>query len=299
LDIQRKIDAFSRQKKKVLKMAVDEVPDPDDAEKVLRVPAHKSKEALLFEYKQLGWWTDEDEAEMSELSSQHLALLTELELLNFKSEMELYQDVQEVRDRLVEHFKAQDDYAATLEQTIVEVTTLGLPMDPNKEATLRDAATSTEVDEIISSLFVLHRLFEVYKQLLETHATLLALQSEYAQLFNDSWQEQLQYYMRLAQVYYCTMFVETGKPLWSSITDLEKSKDTEHIRWAFAELSAFWQGLTEEVREKMNKYDFIFGRSVAPVPSDDSPVPPSSKQDGEPLTPTPELSTVATDTTES
>src|SRR5213079_1705649 len=84
VEIQRKIDAVGRAKKKQLKEAKDTI--TDEQGNVTKVPAYKSREQLSKDYAELGWWTDSEKTRLTELGEQHVQLLTELELLGFESD---------------------------------------------------------------------------------------------------------------------------------------------------------------------------------------------------------------------
>ena len=72
LEIQRKIDAVGRAKKKFLKDARDTITAEDGV--VTRVPAYKSREQLAKEYAELGWWTDVEKLRLADLQEQHVQL---------------------------------------------------------------------------------------------------------------------------------------------------------------------------------------------------------------------------------
>ena len=90
LDIQRKLDAAHRAKKKELRSATDKVADPDNPGKFLEKPAYKSKDILLREYKDAGWWSNEQDTNLQELQQKQLEIVAQLELLDFESLEDLH-----------------------------------------------------------------------------------------------------------------------------------------------------------------------------------------------------------------
>lgn len=279
LDIQRKIENSTRAKRKWLKEAKDRIPDPEAPDGFKYVQAFKSREALEREYQELGWWRQEDQDKMDDLSGQHVNYLTELELLGFESEDSIITELQEYREKLYKMFDA--DLTDEIKSAIITLTVPGVSGQEREESVVRDNANSTEIDDILDEISVLQRQFIAYIGLARTHAELLVLQGEYSSLFSDSWQEQLQYYVRLAQVFHCAQNAETGKSLWGSIEDIEHEKNIESVRWLFAELSSFWQGLSDDARQKLAKYSFTDLRSTEESSTEESQevIPPSPDGD--------------------
>ena len=79
---------------------------------------------------------------------------------------------------------------------------------------------------------------------------------------------------------------------------LEQTENQELVTWALTELTAFWQGLTDEARDRLGKYSFISRRSEEKQSTDDSPVPLRSNEDGELQDEQPENSLEVSDTPE-
>ena len=281
LQIQRKIDAMSRAKKKMLLNAFDEIEDPDDPTKTLKFPAYQSREVMAKEYKEKGWWTDEHEQALEDLSARHVSHLAELEVLGFESAESCLDELNRVRESLLDIFSEADADSPEVVEAINTLTSVAGPYSLEAETVIRNEAPSTEVDDLTADVMRQKQIYERYLDLNQTYAELAALQNEQAALFSDSWQEQLKYYLRLAQVHYCVQNADTEEPLWPSLDAMEAETDSDLIRWVFDELSAFWQGLTEEMREKLGKYDFIYGRSGNKQSTEDSPALPESKADGE------------------
>lgn len=279
LDVQRKIDSLARTKKKILRETVDRIPDPEAPDGYRLVPAYKSREVLAKEYAQLGWWTPEQEEHLTDLTNQYTSFLTQLELLGFESEQEIYRRLQEQRESLQRIFG--DDEPKEVYDSIFKACLVGGDMSENDRKILTDSAPSTEVDDIINIIDLLRKQYDAYVNLAKVHLELMKLESEKSSLFSDSWQDQLQYYIRLAQVFYCTESAETRKPLFASVEDLEKEQDLEFIRWIFTELQAFWQGLSDDARDRMSKYSFMGRLNTVKSSSEESPVQPESKQDGD------------------
>lgn len=297
LKIQRNIDAATRKKRKELLNSFDTIEDPKNPNKVKRVPSFKSKDTLIKEYRELGWWTEEQDDKIEELTTKNMELIAELELLGFESEEDLEEDIQDIRKDLCTHFEEHEKVDKFV-TSIYALCQFEEEYKTKDDVLLRKNAESTEVDDLLEKLYDLHKMYKTITEAIGLTSDLRELNAEYSSLFSDSWQEQLSYYTKIAQLFYCTETVETGEPLWPSVDNLEITDDVELFRWAFAELSAFWQGLTDETREKIAKYSFTLGLSAEKPSSEDSPAPPESKQDGESQT-EPESSSTVTDTQES
>jgi hypothetical protein len=282
LKTQKLIDAAARKKRKELKAAVDEIEDKDNPGKTIKIPAYRSRATLRKEYIELDWWSDEQEEKLQELSGKHVMLLAELELLGFESENGIYEEMANLRTNLKKEFEKYD--SEDREEILVaidQITLLGAEGSLEDEKVLRTAALSTTVDDLLDELTVIKRLYDAYIEILNVYNELSVLQQEEMQLFSDSWQEQLRYYIRLAQVFYCITKVQDGEPLWPSLQAVETETNIEKVRWAFDELNAFWQGLTEETRERMGKYNFILGRGDEMLSSAESPETLEFKIDGD------------------
>jgi len=281
LEIQRKIDAVGRNKKKFLKEAQDTITAEDGT--VTKVPAYRSREQLAREYEELGWWTDVERLKLTDFQEQHVQLLTELELLGFESDVDIYLNIKNIYDKLVVLCKAENgDTPQEVLNALTMMTIPGATLNSSDMNLIKENSSTTEVDDLLDQLTVFHKQYNTYIKLAQIYSDLVALQSQQSQLFSDSWQDQLQYYLRLAQVFYCTEKFEDHKPIWPSLNAIETEQDIELIRWIFGELNAFWQGLSDETREKMDKYSFTSPRNIGASPSEDSPVPQESSQDGEP-----------------
>jgi hypothetical protein len=301
LSLQRQIDAATRAKKKALLNAVDEIPDPKKPGKTIRVPAYKSRNALEVEYARVGWWSEDNTAELDAANSQYLASLTKLELLGFESEEEIFSRVVDIRKGLQTDFENVEEFEEEIQPRIIALTSPALSEDYDNtiDAYLREKAESTRVDDLLEELKDAYMLYRAYLDVVHHYAELIRLQNEHNALFEDSWQNQLQYFGRLVQVFHCTSRKETGEPLWDSLDSMEGEENLDLIRWAFSELTAFWQGLTDEARARAEKYDFIFGPTVSNESTEESPSRPAPKPDGE-LQENEQISfTEATDTKES
>lgn len=293
LEIQRKIDAVGRAKKKFLKEAQDTITAEDGT--VTKGQAYKSREQLAREYADLGWWTDTEKFKLQDLQEQHVQLLTELEILGFESDTAIWSETKEIFERLGELCQTE---ANTVPDEVLNVlnaiTTPGYVIRPTEINIIKEHSTTTEVDDLLDKLVVLHKQYNTYIKLALVFSDLVALQSQQSQLFSDSWQDQLQYYLRLAQVFYCTERTETHKPIWESLNAIESEQDISLIQWIFGELNSFWQGISSETREKMNKYSFTNPRNTENSSSEDSPVPQESLLGGEPQIKVPESSIAVT-----
>lgn len=279
LELQRKIDAVARGKKKLLRDATDHIPDPDTPNGYRVVPAYKSRETLAREYDALGWWTKTNEDEVIKVSGKYTELLTRLEVLEFESEERIFQDLAESQQRLLKLFEEQ--ITDEIKELIFRVTLVGGEAAYEDTKTLKEKASSTEVDDILDEISIFRAQYDCYLALATVHVELLKIESERSALFSDSWQEQLQYYIRLAQVYYCSEYAATGKSLYPTIDDMEKETDLEFVRWIFTELQAFWQGISTEARNRLAKYSFMAPLNLNKLLPEESPVQQESNKDGD------------------
>jgi hypothetical protein len=279
LELQRKIDALGRAKKKILRDTTDKIPDPEAPLGYRIVPAFKSREVLAKEYATLGWWTDEHEIELSTIIQDFTTTLAQLEIIQFESEQAIYLGLAEATDRLLKLF--EENMTDKIKATIARVTVTG--GDPSYEdlKILTEEASSTEVDDVLEKVKIYRQQFDLYNKLADLHLKLLKLESERTALFQDSWQEQLQYYIKLAQVFVCCEYVETNKSLYDSVESLEKEPDVTFLKWVFTELQAFFQGTPTDSRERFAKYGFMDRLNLKKSSSEESPVQPQSKPDGD------------------
>jgi hypothetical protein len=294
LEVQRKIDAVGRNKKKYLKEAKDAV--TDESGNITRVPAYKSREQLAREYEDLGWWTETERKRLTALSEQHVQLLTELEVLGFESDINIYKGISECIMKLGNLCQTETkDIPEDVLKILDAIAEPGTIIQPSQSNVIKENSSTTEVDDLLTELTIYHKQYNAYIKLAQVYTELVSLQSQQSQLFSDSWQEQLQYFLRLAQVFYCAE-KEDSKPIWPSLDAIESEQDLELIRWVFSELNAFWQGISDETRERMNKYSFMNPRSIEKSSSEDSPAPQESSVGGEQQVKMPEDSLLATAT---
>ncbi len=301
LEKQQKIDRIVRGKKKILMRETIEVEDKHDPTKMVRIPAFQSKSALEKEYEELGWWSSEQSQVLKSLEQEMLTLVASLELLGFQSQEELIDDFQSVHTKLTNHFSELEDEEVTTDEFKEVIDRVSLPGNPVVAADfdfLKAHAGGTIVDDLLEELQETIHKFDSYIHLLETQQEYAEFQKDYLSLFSDSWQEQLQYYTRLAQIFYCTEKAEDGERLWANMSALEQTENQELVTWALTELTAFWQGLTDEARDRLGKYSFISRRSEEKQSTDDSPDPPHSNEDGELQDEQPENSLEVLDTPE-
>jgi hypothetical protein len=289
LGIQKKIERSVRKHKKQLLAAKDEVEGK-------LVPAYRSKEALRREYIESGWWSEEKEERREEVQQEQIALVAELEVLGFESEEKIIRELMDVRKKLLDYFDEEEH--EELRDHITMIVNPGYETTPEDRRKILDAATSTDVDELLDDLLVAQRMYKLYYELIKLSSEATELEIEYTNLFADSWQEQLQYFTRLAQVYYCTERVVDDSPIWPTMDDIENEQDTDTVRWLFSELNDFWQGVSDEVREKRSKYDFFAPVTEELQSSDESPEEEPSKSDGQSVETEPISSTEVTDTME-
>lgn len=293
LDLQKHIDRAVRTRRKELRRATDTVEAEDGTTE--KIPAYKSREALAREYRELGWWTDSEDLKMQELTANVVNKLTELELLGFVDEDTIYENMADLRVQLEEEFAEHESFEKVW-AAVQKMTSVTASYDHETETFLRREALSSTVDDLLDKVLIERRTYDAFVEILGVQTQLLQLQAEYMNLFSESWQEQLQYFTRLAQVFFCARKADDGSSLWPSIDAIEKEQDVDLVRWVFGELDAFWKGFSDEVRDKMEKYNFIYGRSDQNQSSDDLPVPPESSEDGAVVENTQEISSEVTDT---
>lgn len=299
LQIQRKVDAAARNRKKILRETVDEIPDPSSPSGFKSVSAYKSRQVLEHEYRESGWWTDEMESRLEDLSNLYIGYVTKLEILGFESMESTFQELEDIRAQLNGLISGDDEQENhEVFNSILRITT------PTAEVTsidlnrIKDAATSTDVDTLLDRVDVLREQYLAYTEMVKTYNEVSKLDQEKNSLFADSWQSQLEYYTRLAQVFYCVSYVDNSKPLYEKIEDIELEQDTEFVTWLFTELQALWQGLTDESRERMGKYSFTRRLSTAKSSSEDLDAQPEIKVDGDSLEKMPSTSIIASGTVE-
>lgn len=294
LQIQRKIDAATRQRKKILRETVDQIPDPSSPSGHRIVPAYRSRQVLEHEYKESGWWTDEMDSKLNELSNLYIGYVTKLEILGFESIDSTIDELDDIRSQLNGLVSSDnDDEANEILNSILRLTTPNVEVTSVDTTRIRDAATSTDVDTILDRAEVLRDQYLSYTEMVKIYNEVSKLDQEKNSLFADSWQSQLEYYTRLSQVFYCVSSGDESKPLYEKIEDIESEQDTDFVSWLFTELQALWQGLTDESRERMGKYSFTRRLSTDKSSSEESDAQPEIKVDGDLLEKMPSTSTLA------
>lgn len=288
LAIQRKIEADVRGYKKVLLSTKDTVDGKS-------VPAYKSKQVMMKEYIEAGWWSLEKEQERTDLLQRQISLVAELEILGFESEESLIDELHVIRDQLLSGFG--DDASGELMEVVEEVCSPGGEMTMENRKLLLANSTSTDVDDAIDALALYQRMYESYIDLLSITTKVAEIETEYSNLFADSWQEQLQYFQRLCQLYHCITKADTDEHLWETPFDIETETSVADIRWLFNELNDFLQGITEDVQERRRKYDFFGQWTGERSSTEELPVEEMSKSDGEEPEKMPETSSEVTVTT--
>jgi hypothetical protein len=292
LDIQRKIDSVARGKKKMLREATDQVTDPSTGA-TKTVPSFKSRQMLEREYQENGWWTKEEEDKLQSLTHSYAGYLTQLELLGYESQEDIFEGLSEAREKLIK--LVGDEPSNELQEAVFRLSMVGGDPDVADKRLVLNAATSTEVDDIVGEIEVLRRQFDSYKELAVLYNEVSKLEQEKSALFSDSWQSQLEYYVRLAQLFYCSEVIETKQSVFTSIDSMEKEEETSLITWMFTELNAFWQGLSDEARERMNKYGFTQRLGTEKSSSEELPAQTQPLPDGDlPENPSMPLSEVTT-----
>lgn len=295
LEIQRKIDALARNKKKVLREATDTIPDESNPGKFKTVPAYNSREGLQRKYRELGWWTEEQDAEFARITEQYSTFLAQLEILGFESENAIYDGLLENRDAVV---SLLDEPSKEVLDALTRVVSIGVEISYADKELIKASATSTEVDDLLIKIEILKKQYTCYIELAKLHVALLKLEAEKNALFADCWQEQLQYYIRLAQVFYCSESADLQTPLWPTIDSIEQESDLEFIKWIFTELQAFWGGLSDDARERLSKYSFTPRLNAEKSSSEESPVQAQSSVDGDSQESKQITSSEVTDTTD-
>ena len=284
LATQQKIDRVVRTKKKSLMAEKVEVQEDFDSDITTLQPAYKSKRFLEREYEELGWWSPQQTTDIKEAETKMLGLVATLELLGFDSQEDLYQNFLDCRSKFKVHFtdaELDSELSKQILLIIDQVTTPGGDFTTVEFDLLKNNAVNTDVDDLLEKLQGYVQQFDSYLELIETQVIYTELQKEYLSLFSDSWQEQLQYYLRLAQLYFCTEWIKTGKPLWENISAIEHTNDQDFVNWTLTELTAFWQGLTDEARDRLGKYSFMPRQTEEVQSTEDLPDLPQSNEDGE------------------
>ena len=298
LQIQRKIDTAIRTKKKILRETVDKIDDPSSPNGYRVVPAYKSRQVLEKEFNELGWWTPEMEEQLEEFSNLYTANVTRLEILGFESYEDILEKLEETRTLILKEvdMPEEEKEKEELVEAVFQVTMPGVEHNSIFTNKIKAAATSTTVDDLLAKVEIYKDQFLAYSEMVKAYADLSTLEREKNALFVDSWQSQLDYHTKIMQVFYCTERVEDSKPLYASPEELENEEDTQFTNWLFTELTALWQGLSDEARERMGKYSFTYRAPSERPSSEELPDQPESKADGDTPSETQSTSTEASDT---
>ena len=302
LEVQQKIDRVVRARKKALMAEKVEVIDSEGNSHL--EPAFKSKKLLEREYDSLGWWGPEQSEDLKLIEENMLASVATLEVMGYESTEALVEQYLVMKVKLHEHFadiELEDSLKDSISNAVEILTNPGQDFTSVEFDLIKNNAVSTDVDDMLTELQNYNVSFTTYMSLVEQQRDYAEAQREYLSLFSDSWQEQLQYYIRLSQLYYCVSDAKTRKPMWKSPYTIEKSEDQEFVTWALTELTAYWQGLTDEARERLGKYSFMVRQNEEKSSTEDALDLTQSNEDGESpeneemssskVTDTPEVST--------
>lgn len=127
---------------------------------------------------------------------------------------------------------------------------------------------------------------------------LLELQIKHAKIFSDSVEQRRDNAEEMARMYFTTECVDVAdKPAGQLVAEFEHLWDfpEEVVQWLMVESYFFQNGIPDEAREYLESFGFLRAErttSDSPsttsesAPSDESPVPPTSKPDSEASTPT-------------
>lgn len=224
-----------------------------------------------------GDWTEEKRERMESLRVLVAQLMNLLEGLGYESFEKTIVHFENAKARLLELFAEKEEIREAIERYF----NLDLEPDPADSRRIRDAATSTEVDDLQIEADSYRAQIEVLQKLGRAKKDLLELQSEYVRLTKDSVESRADRAEEMAMIYYL-ISKEDGSPLWPTFEDAWDAT-AEEIAFLQEELYYFIHPVTDEFREMVGKHGFTVRvpESKLSESSDDSPGHPQSSSSGD------------------
>lgn len=223
-----------------------------------------------------GMWSKALDERMHDLTIKTGEAMGLLDTIGFKSLDELTEDFREATTKLMTLFTEQPEIS-TLVTTYYDLDATPSAKD---RATISDAATSSEVDDLLDRGDMLRTQIDLLKEMFKIRKELNDLQERYTRVFMDSQEARADRAERLATLYYCCTNPETGKYLWPSFEQIYNVR-AEDIAVLTDEWTYFINGVTEEFKDTLGKYGFIRRLTDTNASFDGSPDQPQSNSDGE------------------
>lgn len=178
--------------------------------------------------------------------------------------LDLYEEEEEVRAAILRYFSMADDAAS---------------LTSDRSAIL-DAAPSTVVDDLVERGEAQKDQIRALEAMFKFRQELNELQVKQARLYVDSLESRADRAEELARIYYCCTQKDSGAPLWPTFADIWNCK-AEDMEILVLELAYFVNGISQEYRDKAQKYGFLPRLASMRRSSESSPGQPQSNSDGE------------------
>lgn len=227
-----------------------------------------------------GMWSEDKEERLTHLSRKTGEIMGALENLGYETIDSLSDEYKQNYDRLSEIFSDHEDDEVI--QALDRYFDLAEEVSKFDRKRIYDAATSTEVDDLLDRSDILRVQIDLLRELNKIRKEQGQLQMQQARLFMDALESRADRAEELAQIYYCCTKADTDEPLWESY-DAAWDADGEDIEVLVMELYFFTHGITDMQKEVLAKHGFTRGvlANVMNDSSEDSPEHPTPNSDGE------------------
>jgi hypothetical protein len=226
-----------------------------------------------------GMWSSDLPSRIQELVTKTGQAMAVLEGTGFKSVADLITELQKKAGELKEQFPATEELDLQIKDAIQRLVDLDdIAFD---DANLIEKhALNSNVSELLEEMKLLKNQIKILEQFIDDRRELSKLQNAQTELFVDSIESRAEREQEFATIYQCCLNAESRSPLWPSFAEMKRA-DQEHIAYLITEYSYFTNGITPEMQEMLQKYGFLQRLSDTTDGSDDTPVQPESKPDGE------------------
>jgi hypothetical protein len=225
-----------------------------------------------------GMWSPGMRERIEELTVKTGRAMGILDAIGFRSVEKVLASFEKAQQRAMALFEAAEISEAI--DPITRYFNLDLPVDPADRKLLTELATTTEVDDILDEADQLRSQVTILLDMQGIRKELTDLTLKQSKLFADSLESRADRAEELARVYYCSLSLETGKPLWPTFDAMWKA-EPEEVTWLIEQMYFFLNGITEEQQEVLGRFGFLQRLSDTSESYGDSPVQPQSKPDGE------------------
>lgn len=243
----------------------------------LRNPDILTSEQVLELLKPRGIWSEEHNERLEKLTAESAQLMARLTALGFETPSKLYVDILKVHKKLETSFP---EMSPEVSLALERIFNIGTPLETEDLMLLREAATNSDMHELIEKTEILLLQADLSREFSEVKTNLSKLMETHNRYFRDTIEARAIQAERMARIFYCFRNGD-DKPLWESL-DKMWDEDPDNIAWLSAQLYYFEYGITDEHARALEVHGFMGRVVVTPNSSESSHDHPESNLDGEP-----------------